>query len=103
MRLTKHADNNKREHNGAIGVQRHSIAPDYLKLVHLQIHALQLGLAWHFTRDARYSSRLVEKIRAFYLDETTGMLPSLKYAQLKPGFPAGAHTVRLSWPLHATF
>jgi hypothetical protein len=46
--------------------------------------------------DEALAERAATKIKKFFLDEETGMLPSLLYAQMKPGYSkVGAPTVRV--------
>jgi hypothetical protein len=75
-------------------MQRNIIAPDFMKLVHMTSQSFHLGLAWHFTRDDQFARALRERVRAFFLDPTTGMLPNLKYAQLRPDYAVGSPVVR---------
>jgi hypothetical protein len=46
--------------------------------------------------DETWAEGAARKIKKFFLDEETGMLPSLLYAQMKPGISkVGAPTVQL--------
>lgn len=64
-------------------------------LMRLQDRAYSAALAYYFTGDEYFAERVATPIRKFFLDPETGMLPSLKYAQIKPGHDGlGAPTVR---------
>lgn len=78
-------------------VQRNIIAPDYQMLLRLMDRAYSASLAYFFTGDEYYAERVATPIRKFFLNEKTGMQPSLQYAQVKPGHNGlGAATVRTS-------
>jgi hypothetical protein len=88
-------------------LQRHVIAPDFMMLIRFQNKVLKMATAYYFTGDDAYAELVARRIRAFFLDEETGMLPSLLYAQLKPGqSDVGAPTVHCqpstlcTWNLH---
>jgi hypothetical protein len=67
-----------------------------MMLVRVTNQSVKLAQAWWFTRDRKYAQRLATKLRTFFLDEETGMLPSLLYAQLKPGIlEVGSSAVRV--------
>jgi hypothetical protein len=79
-------------------MQRSEIAPDFRMLIKLFNRVYKTAMAYYFTGDEYYAERTATRIRKFFLDEATGMLPSLLYAQLKPGIEEfGASTVR---PVH---
>ena len=40
-----------------------------------------LALAWYFTRETRYARHGAQLVDAYFLNESTGMLPSLQFAQ----------------------
>ena len=40
-----------------------------------------LALAWHFTEDMKYAEYATKLVNTYFLDETTGMHPTLMYAQ----------------------
>lgn len=44
-----------------------------------------LGAAYFFTGELRYAERVAQKVWAFFIDESTGMLPSMAYAGMRPG------------------
>jgi hypothetical protein len=52
-----------------------------------------LGLAYYFTGDEAYAAHAARLLRAFFLDEATGMRPNLDFAQgvrgKEPGRPSG--------------
>ena len=66
-------------------LQRLVLAPDEKMLTSLFRHAHVLGQAYAFTGDERYAERAVAKMRVFFLDPETGMLPSLELAGIRPG------------------
>ena len=68
-----------------MSLQRLQIAPDPEMLVNIINRVRWLGAAFYFTRERRYAQRLVQKMRTFFLDEGTGMLPSMAYAGIRPG------------------
>lgn len=75
-------------------MQRHHIAPDHQMLMRLQDRVYSAALAYYFTGDEFFAERAATPLRKFLLDPVTGMLPSLKYAQIKPGHNGlGAATV----------
>jgi Alginate lyase len=70
-------------------------------LVNIIEYTSVLGTAYYFTRKERYAQRAARMLRTFFLDATTGMLPSLKYAAMVPDVSeVGAPTVRLCPVLH---
>ena len=75
-------------------VQRHVVAPDYRKLVRVTEHAHTLAHAYYFTRNNKYAAKAATKLRTFFLDKQTGMLPHLLYAQLQPDVQQGSPQVR---------
>ena len=76
-------------------LQRLEIAPDPQLLNNIVRRVGVLGQAYFFTGEVRYARRLVEKVRTFFLDENSGMLPSLAYAGMRPGIDeVGKPTVR---------
>lgn len=75
-------------------MQRHYIAPDQRMLMRLMERACSAALAYCFTGDEYFAERAATPLRVFLLDPETGMLPSLLYAQIKPGHKGlGAATV----------
>ena len=66
-------------------MQRIEIAPDPVLLINVISRVSTLGQAYFFTGDERYAARAAAKVRTFFLDEHTGMYPSLAYAGMKPG------------------
>lgn len=76
-------------------MQRHHIAPDQRMLMRLMDRVYSAALAYYFTGDEYFAERVATPLRVFLLDPETGMLPSLLYAQIKPGHKGlGAATVR---------
>ena len=76
-------------------LQRLEVAPDPKFLNDIIRHVDDLGRAYFFTGEPRYAQRLTEKVRTFFLDGETGMLPSLTYAGMRPGVDkVGRPTVR---------
>ena len=61
-----------------------------------------LGLAFFFTSEPKYAAQLRRRVRVFFTDDTTGMLPNLKYAQSIPGVTDGRAQVN-PWPRLAFF
>lgn len=68
-----------------VDMQRLEIAPDTQFVTNIIINARLLGIAYYFTGELHYAERLVQKVRKFFLDEQTGMLPAMEYASVKPG------------------
>jgi len=56
-------------------------AGDRSRAEHFHSNLTMFSLASFFSNDFRYSERAVELVRKWWLDEETGMLPTLKYAQ----------------------
>lgn len=50
-----------------------------------------LALAWYYTRESTYAQAAVKIVDTFFLDEKTGMLPTLQYAQ------NGEHSGIIEW------
>ena len=57
-----------------------------------------LALGFYFTQDAKYAEQLRQRVYTFFLDNKTGMLPNLKFAQSIPGVINGRPQV---WPANA--
>jgi hypothetical protein len=75
-------------------LQRHVIAPDFKMLMRTTSQSLKLAYAYYFTRNLRYARKLASKLRTFFLDGKTGMMPSMLYSHWKPGIhPVGAPQV----------
>lgn len=53
-----------------------------------------LGLGFFFTGERKFAEQLRRRVYTFFLDEATGMAPSLKYAQSIPGIAEGRPQVR---------
>lgn len=81
-------------------VKRLVIAPDFPKLTLVQRTTYKLALAYFFSGDDKFAERCAAGLRAFFLDDATGMTPNLRYAQLIPGSEeaVGAPFVRSSCP-----
>src|SRR5437763_3024560 len=62
---------------------------DHKSLDDIENAAETLALAYYFTGDEKYAAKVVELLRAFFLDPTTRMNPNLEYAQFIPGVNTG--------------
>lgn len=58
-------------------------------LMRLSIQVGALGAAWHITHDERYAIQAAKHLRAWFLDKTTLMNPSLQYSQAIHGLATG--------------
>lgn len=69
-----------------------SAVKDHDNLTHMaeNVHALAMG--YFFTRDESYARRAAEQLRVWFLDPSTRMNPSLKYAQAVLGVNEGRGT-----------
>ena len=94
MTLPRTALPAKTAHVYTYAVQRHVVAPDYRKLVRVTEHVHTLAHAYYFTRNKKYAAKAATKLRSFFLDKQTGMLPHLLYAQLRPDVEQGSPQVR---------
>jgi hypothetical protein len=61
-------------------------------LMRLSVQVPALAAAWKLTGDARYARRAAEHLRAWFLDPSTRMNPSLQYAQAIHGRTTGRGT-----------
>lgn len=72
-----------------LSVQLKSTNPDNVWLRDTISAVKWLGLAFFFTQDRKYAEQARERVHTFFTDPTTGMLPSLKFAQSIPGEVSG--------------
>ncbi len=63
-----------------------------LALIRLSVHVPALAAAWKITRDKRYAQHAAKHLRAWFLDPTTLMNPTLQYAQAIHGLTPGRGT-----------
>jgi hypothetical protein len=75
-------------------MQRHTLAPDYQKLLRVTEYSHTLATAFYFTRNEKYAKKAAAKLRSFFTNKQTGMLPHMLYAQLKPDVQQGSPQVR---------
>jgi alginate lyase len=62
---------------------------DHKSLDDLETAVETLALAYYFKGDEAYAAKAVQLLRAFFLDPTTRMNPTLQYAQFIPGVNTG--------------
>ena len=61
-------------------------------MIRLSVEVPALTSAWMLTKDARYSNKAREHLRAWFIDESTRMNPNLQYAQAIHGITTGRGT-----------
>jgi hypothetical protein len=68
-----------------------TLAGDFVALKQTCDDVVTLILAAYFSGEPRYAKHAAELLRVFFLDDTTGMNPHLKYAQRIPGVCDGRY------------
>lgn len=66
---------------------------DWKQIYGLAQAAEPLSLAYYFTEDERYATKLAGLMRTFFLDEATRMNPRIEYSDMIPGVSFGSYGV----------
>jgi hypothetical protein len=76
-------------HDGEVNPARDTAAYDRTAIGRLGGDAQALGLAYYYTGDLRYATKLAGIVRVWFLDPATAMNPNADFAQAVPGREKG--------------
>lgn len=75
--------------DGEYNMDTKTAATDKQRMISFAHDVKELGLAYYFTDDEKYSDKAKQQLKAWFIDPKTRMNPNMNYAQAIPGIVDG--------------